>query len=30
MSGIRDLFGSTWWIATHTGDMAQEELERLG
>ncbi len=30
MSGVRDPFGYTWWIATHIKDMSKQELERLG
>jgi PhnB protein len=26
--GVKDVFGNTWWIATHTEDVSHEELQR--
>lgn len=26
--GVKDSFGNTWWIATHTEDVSPEELQR--
>src|SRR5688572_4900228 len=26
--GVKDAFGNTWWIATHTEDVSREELQR--
>lgn len=26
--GVRDAFGNTWWIATHTEDVSSEELHK--
>jgi PhnB protein len=28
MGGIKDPSGNTWWIATHTEDVSDEEMER--
>jgi len=27
-AGVKDAFGNTWWIATHTEDVSREEIER--
>ena len=27
-AGVKDSFGNTWWIATHTEDVSREEIER--
>jgi len=27
-AGVKDFFGNSWWIATHTEDVSREELER--
>ena len=26
--GVKDAFGNTWWIATHTEDVTREEIQR--
>ena len=26
--GVKDFFGNSWWIATHTEDVSREELRR--
>ncbi len=26
--GVKDVFGNSWWIATHTEDVSREELRR--
>ena len=27
-AGVNDLFGNIWWIATHTEDVSEEEIQQ--